>query len=110
MSQRGFNKRIPVNERVWRELFPPKIGEWVVFTANYKGKKREFLGFVIKIWENEDGSKAYNMEIARMQPIGAWIAKPDRVTIKGNQRLQRVNCETHTARQIRMDTYSDKNA
>lgn len=89
-EKEGKNKSLNKVEQVWREIFPPKIGDWVEFVAQYRGKHKLMGGYVKSIQQNSDGSNFYTIRVTYVIPPSPF---PKYFRLKGNLRLRRLERE-----------------
>jgi len=82
--------RLSKAEQVFRELFPPVVGDYVRFEKQIKKKHRTFTGLIIEV-RMKKGIKLYTIEVMSILPRignGGYFFKPDKVIVKGHKRLK----------------------
>ncbi len=91
MGRTGGDTRLSKAEQVWRELFPPQIGDWIEFEAQYLGKHRKMIGLVREIMSSEKGYPIYTIRVSWMRPKYSYELTPKYFRLKGNSRIKKLD-------------------
>ena len=85
------NEKLPKDKQVWREVFPPNVGDWVKFTRQWRGTHRKFYGLVEKRFLSTKGFPIYMIKVKEMVPKKPYEGTPSYLSLKGNSRIERVD-------------------
>jgi len=85
------NLKLSKTEQVFRELFPPNIGDFVEFVRQYGQKHRTMRGYVKAIRTDKRGVKIYFISpITFCVPKPRW-GRPMTQIVKGYSRLRKLD-------------------
>ena len=89
---KGRDNRISKEEQLWREMFPPQMGDLIKFQCQWKNKHRHCLGYIKRKFEDKRGNPVYLVQIIRIKPPcrNAYHNPPFFLKVKGNAKIKKI--------------------